>query len=705
GRIVPKQELLDRVWPETTVTDHSLTEAVRALRNAIGDASQSPKYVQTVHRRGYRFIAEVEQTGAAGGTGRAVNSADERPSGSASARFEWPGRHAVARIAELIVVTTMLVAGLIAISSGPTAPPESESALTLTLPQAAPMRISQNLLNFAISADGRSVLYAGSEPHKLYVRRLVPPQFEPLQGTDLARGATFSPGADEIAYLQWDPNNDEGGITPYRLIKRSLDDGREVQLATGIGRTTGITWGPDGAIAWATETEPGLWLLRPGNSQPILIADQSAQYYVWPQFLPDGEHVIATARNCLGADCPQGGGEAAIVWISTATGEQGVILQGDGRARFVDGGYLVVGRNEQLFAAPFDHAAMRLTGELVAVLQGIMRARLRPVRGTHEAVYFDVSPTGNLLWVQGDAGLPVGDLQLVDRTGVRTRLPVRLGSPAVSPDGKHVVGVSEGEDGGDLFTHEIGSGTARKRLTRGRLISTPIWSPEGNRVTFADRTTGNRDIYTMPINGISGPEQIHDSNFDVTPESWSADGTYLAFTEQHPVTLEDIWLLPPTGGPVPFLRTPFIESGAALSPDGKWIAYHSNQSGEFEIYVRPAPEEFDDIDPTGVGYVQQISTECAGWPVWSRTGSELFYRSCGFPDSFFVVPIDSDTGTRAASPALLFRGDFARARPGPTFSVTPSDGFLLVDTSAAVREFWVWQSWTAELQRLISPGG
>lgn len=699
GRIVPKGELIDRVWPDTAVTDHSLTEAVRALRNALGDASRSPEYIQTVHRRGYRFIAEVRRGGPVSHDRNAVANPAESRTPPVGSGWLSPSRFG---LAAMLALTGVLSVALVTMRRLPPAA-SPDSVLTLMLAEDAPMRLYQNLFNLAISADGRSVLYAGSARGTLHVRRLDRRELEPIEGSDLARGATFSPDGLQVLYFQWDGINDADRVKPFKLLQRSLDGGGPVQLATGIARTTGLAWADDGAIAWATEATPGLWVLFPGDTEPRLIAEGSRRYYVWPQFLPDGGHVIATARSCLDPNCPKGGGEAEIVAISLASGEQRVLLDGGGRARFVAGDYLVIGRGGRLLAARFDPGAGSLISEPIVVLEGVMSARLTGLRGEHDAVYFDVSPTGNLLYASNDARFEVGDLQLVDRAGSPERLPIRLVSPQISPDGAHVVGVSAGDDGGDLFTYELGGGTAMKRLTEGHLASTPIWSATGNRVTFADRREGNDDIYLMSVTGVSGPELLYDGEHDLTPESWSPDGRILAFTEEHPETGEDIWLMSRGGQPVPFLRTRFSESAAAFSPDGEWIAYHSDESGTFEVYVRPVPEDLSNLDPSGTGYKQQLSTECGGWPVWARAGSELFYRGCRFPDSFFAVAFDGNTGGRATLPERLFGGDFARQRPGPSFSVTPGDDFLLIDVSAAVNRLEVWQNWTDELERLLPP--
>ena len=236
------------------------------------------------------------------------------------------------------------------------------------------------------------------------------------------------------------------------------------------------------------------------------------------------------------------------------------------------------------------------------------------------------------------------------------------------------------------------------RLTIGYNTRKPIWTPEGNRVTFADQRNGNYDLYWMPVNGGSEATLLHDGEYDLAPESWSPDGKILAFTETTPDSIEDIWLLPMDGEATLFLRTRFIESGAAFSPDGGWIAYHSNETGTFEVYLRRVPEDLDTHDPSEVGYRVLVSQDCGGWPVWARDGSKIYFRSCKTgAESFWVVSIDTEGDEPViGEPQYLFEGEYARQRRGPSFSVTPDGRFLLVDISTAVVRLEVILNWFFE---------
>ena len=210
----------------------------------------------------------------------------------------------------------------------------------------------------------------------------------------------------------------------------------------------------------------------------------------------------------------------------------------------------------------------------------------------------------------------------------------------------------------------------------------------------------------MPANGSNTPTLLRDSEYDLAPESWSPDGSMLAFTETRPDSIEDIWLTNVKGEATPFLATPFIESNAAFSPDGRWLAYHSDETGTFEIYLRPVPEDLALHDAGPGGYKIQVSTDCGGWPVWARDGSELYFRSCHVgTETMWAVSVDTEDGELViGEPQSLFEGEWMRQRRGPAYSVTPDGRFLLVDKSAAVGRLEVVLNWAEELERLVPTG-
>jgi Tol biopolymer transport system component len=227
-----------------------------------------------------------------------------------------------------------------------------------------------------------------------------------------------------------------------------------------------------------------------------------------------------------------------------------------------------------------------------------------------------------------------------------------------------------------------------------------IWTPDSKRVTFSSFAGGPWDLYWMSADGSGGPERLTPGESYQWPGSWSPDGQAFAFSKTDPTTGSDIWVLNFNGEhkPQPFLQTPANESGALFSPDGRWLAYESDETGRWEIYVRPFP---------GPGGKWQISTEGGVEPVWARNGRELFYRN---GDKMMAVGVETKPTFAAAKPKLLFERHY---EPSPqsflaNYDISP-DGqrFLMIKASEreqASTQINVVQNWFEELKRQVPSG-
>ena len=371
GEVLLKQELLDIVWKDAAVTENSLAEAVRALRAALDDDPRSPKYIETIHGRGYRFVAAVrapgrepvvtshdgEPTGAQPGD---RDRSPERPADTLPALFGGGPAAAVALVALGLAAAAVWVAVLSAVRE----PQREVTRLNLILPDESPARVSQNVPSFAISSDGRRILY---QSEGLWVRDLEAGQ--PRGVAQGGTGATFSPDDLEIASLvvlppghSPDPRvrfgGPEGSHQTFALERTPIGGGMPSRLTTARGVPSGLAWSSDGTMVYGSSNDPGLWVLRSGSgAEPTLIADSPGWFYVNPHLLPDGTTVIADARTCVPEFHPRcfaSESGAQIVALSLDSGQHKVLLAGGGRARFVASGHLVVGRDHQLLAAPFD---------------------------------------------------------------------------------------------------------------------------------------------------------------------------------------------------------------------------------------------------------------------------------------------------------------------------------------------------------------
>ena len=369
--------------------------------------------------------------------------------------------------------------------------------------------------------------------------------------------------------------------------------------------TPSASWGTDEIIVFTPHSNSTLFEVSAAGGIPqaltALDSEKSERGHFAPQVLPGGKTVLFGVGSAAG-------GHIAVK--SLETGERRVVLEGPARARYVPTGHLVFVQAGTLMAVAFDLEQLEVTGEPIPLLQGIMQ-----VGGANSPAHFTFSHTGTLVYLPADTAPQEGrTLVWVDRQGAVQPLatpPRTYLNPRLSPDGQRVTFQLGGGALADIWVYDI----RRENLTRltfehGGL---PIWTPDGERITFQSVRLGPRNLFWKPANGAGDAERLLESELPNTAQSWSPDGKLLAFSEVHPNSNGDIWILPLEGEGKPelFLRTPFSETAPVFSPDGHWLAYRSNESGRYEIYVQPFP---------GPGGKWQISTEGGGEAAWARGG-------------------------------------------------------------------------------------
>ncbi len=220
----------------------------------------------------------------------------------------------------------------------------------------------------------------------------------------------------------------------------------------------------------------------------------------------------------------------------------------------------------------------------------------------------------------------------------------------------------------------------------------PIWTPDGTRLTFS--ATASRDLYWQPVDGSEEAQPLLEREHRQYPVSWSPDGTALTYMELHPDTRSDIWVLSfPDRTPSPFVATPADERGPMFSPDGRWIAYTSDESGQDEVYVQPYP---------GPGSKGMVSTAGGDEPVWSVDGRELFYRS---GDQMMAVSVETEPTFSVGTPQILFEGPYERGvYSNPSYDVSPDgERFVMIRSNRdpTRTQLTVVLDWFDELQRLV----
>jgi Tol biopolymer transport system component len=332
----------------------------------------------------------------------------------------------------------------------------------------------------------------------------------------------------------------------------------------------------------------------------------------------------------------------------------------------------------------------------VPVVNGVLEF---PVSG---AAQYSISATGSLAYVPGGIQSAHSKLVWVSRNGAEQPMYAPANAyvdPRLSPDGRRVtLTITEQET--QIWLYDLTRETLTRLTFEGNENSNSVWTPDGKRIAFdSSKAGGVSNIFWQLADGGGGLERLTTSEYNHIPMSWSQDGQLLAFFETNPTTQRDIWVLRMSDRETqPFLRTPFNEAAARFSPDGHLLAYVSDESGRFEIYVQPYP---------GPGGKWQISTEGGKEPVWNRNGRELFYRS---EDKMMAVDIAAQPGFAAGTPRMLFEGQYQPTRgTTPNYDVSP-DGqrFLMLkpveQSQAAPTQINVVLNWFEELKQKVPTG-
>jgi serine/threonine-protein kinase len=572
----------------------------------------------------------------------------------------------------------LIIAGLAVWNLKPE-PPRHAARLGMALQEGERLG-GLDLPAMAFSPDGRQLAYVAGRggSQQLYLRSVDSLEAKALSGTEGASGPFFSPDG------QW-----LGFFADSKLKKVSVAGGTPITLAaTSVPR--GASWGPNDRIVFSSNTTTGLFQVSAAGGKPepltTLDATKGEGSHRFPQFLPGGKALLFTVGTGGSWD------EAQIVAQRLDTGERKVLIQGGSDGRYVPTRHLVYVRAATIMAVPFDPERLEATGTPVPVVEGVMQGL-----DNTGAVHAGFSSQGWLAYIAG-SNLVERALVWVDRKGVEQSLtaPARpYQTPRLSPDGQRVAAAIDEGNRSDIWIYDISRNTL-SRFTFEVTNLFPLWTPDGKKVTFQSNKM-DWNVFWKAADGSGPEERLTSSESRPAPMSWSPDGQLLAFQEVHPDTGNDIWVLSLQGDrkPNPVVRTPFGERMPTFSPDGRWLAYASNESGREEVYVQPFP---------GPGGKLQISTDGGGDPVWARSG-ELFYRN---GDKMMAVEIDTQSAFRAGQPRLLFEGPYRRQGSQTYYDVTP-DGqrFLMVkdnQRATVVTQIHVVLNWFEELKRRVPAG-
>jgi len=576
-----------------------------------------------------------------------------------------------------LVVLALAVGGLVTwLLIQPSAPEQPLNRFVIR-PSPPVFLASGNSKEVAISPDGRQLVYMGigAGGRQLYLRSLDDFVDTPIPGTANPQGTVFfSPDGKSIGFFA------EG-----KLKRTSLAGGSPITLCDApLAPRTG-DWFEDTIVLAATiDSGPGLYRVSANGGEPETLVtvnlDEGEERYVNPDFLPDGKNLLFSIRLNTGF-------QTAL--LSLETGERKVVLENARQARYLSTGHLVYeqSRTGNLMAAPFDLAALEVTGDSVPVVQG--------VRQTFPSyVDYALSDEGTLVYVPDSGGL--GTLVWVDREGQEERLaaePRNYSDPRISPDGLHLVLTVNDTGGGDVWIYDLEREIPTRLTFDSALDHWPIWTPDSQRVVFdSTREGANHNLFWKAADGTGPVQRLTTSPNSQGAYSFSPDGKSLVHREVSTSPNLNVLSMEGEFPSQPLLGDEFALDAAAISPSGRFIAYASNESGQFEIYVRPFPNVDDGK--------WQISRDGGIEPVWAPRGQELFYRSGG---ALEVVSIKTEPTFAAGSPAVLFTGNYLTGPATQQYDITP-DGqrFLMIkqeQTEGA--RINVVQNWFEELKRLV----
>jgi eukaryotic-like serine/threonine-protein kinase len=522
--------------------------------------------------------------------------------------------------------------------------------VTIQLPPDTTLALSRGSA-VALSPDGRRLVYAArlKNTTQLFVRSLDHFESQAIAGTDNAENPFFSTDGRWVGFF-----------AAGKLKKVALDGGSPIVLADARA-PRGEVWSGDSMFVTPANTDPIVRISAlDGKATPVTTLEKGELSHRWPRVLPSGAALLFTVWNDNGWEPSRIAGQHLDSKTHRIVVEAGASYPHFIRDR-AGRGYLVYARSEGLLAAPFDESKLALSNQPVPVVDSV-------VTNLSGGAHFDLSASGTLAYVPGSVGESARELAWVQPDGAsellaKVRIPGR--SFRLSPDGTRIARNNAVSANGGVWIEDIAR-NATVRFSESPDDYAPIWSKDGEYVIYARFARGSGMYRRKPVP--SAPEEtiVNAEDFIFQPADAAPDGKTVAFVSFDPVSASDIFVTQVGGGvaPRPFVKTKFSEGGARFSPDGRWVAYQSNESGRFEVYARSFPDGDRTI---------QLSTDGGLSPEWSPDGRRLYYY--GSSGKMTAVPIESAADLRIGKSVPLFD-----CRPyEPLFSVAP-DGkrFLMM---------------------------
>ncbi|MGD1098459.1 MAG: winged helix-turn-helix domain-containing protein [Bryobacteraceae bacterium] len=715
GQLVTQNELLDALWSESFVQPEVLKSHILDVRAALGDDAKHPSFIETMPRRGYRFIAKVQEcveselassaepkivvrdfspVDFSNGAVRTRESPKELSGAEESINSEQAPRRKYSTRRSWIAGGALLASGA---GLGRMIPllrrhRADERALRFQIEAAegGQFVFGANTGGIAMSPDGMTAAYVASNNGKtgLWVRPL-----------DLI-AARLVPGTEGAFYPFWSPDNKSIAFFTSTKLERVEQAGGSPLAICEVALARGGAWTSDGLILFATVTS-GLFQVPASGGTPspltVLDASHKESSHRWPQVLPGG-------RFLYWAQSDQPGMSAVYAASFAKPNERVRLLATDNNVLYARGNdekdYLLWLRGAALFAQEFDVGALKFTGEPHPVAD--------PVAGMALTGQMNVAVSRNGMLLYSDSNSP-SQLTWFDRSGKSLGVIGEAGeysSFRLSPDGGRAVVSRDRSGATELLLVETERGVFNRFTSNTATNIFPVWSPDGRTIVF---TSGNsRNLFRKDSSGAGSEQRITQSPSAQGIQDWSRDGRLVLYFELEPRSQLSLWSMPVTpdgrlaagSSPQPYLRTPFRQWWARFSPEAspQWVAYQSDESGRWEVYIQAFPE------PRGA---TRISTRGGQFPQWSPHLSgnvhELFYVSLDYKLMAVSVKLGADS-MQPSAPRELFQLPATDTVYCP-YEVAPDGRRFLVRAKSehGTKPLTIIANWTPLLKKTIAP--